>query len=172
MKHPSKLLAILLTLAMAVGLLAAMAVPASAAFCRDCNGTGLNSLGGDCLFCNGTGDDPHTWEPCIGPGNHDHGVFSVGPVPLHHFCDVHVPKSIHYEPCNDRDGNGICSDCGQDLSPSEPCDTCGEAPCVCEAPESDKIFDWFDSWMPGWLAKAFTWITKYIFFGWLWGRWL
>jgi len=114
MKHSSKFLAIFLTLAMAIGLLA---IPASAAFCRDCNGTGLNSLGGDCLFCNGTGDDPHTWEPCIGPGNHDHGVFSVGPVPLHHFCDVHVPKSIHYEPCQDRSGDGFCDDCGQDLTP-------------------------------------------------------
>ncbi|MCL2106944.1 MAG: hypothetical protein FWH26_07825 [Oscillospiraceae bacterium] len=36
----------------------------------------------------------------------------------------------------------------------------------------DKIFDWFGSWMPTWLATAFSWVTKYIFFGWLWGRWL
>ena len=115
MKHTSKFLAIILTLAMALGLLAAAPIPASAAFCRDCNGTGLNSLGGDCLFCNGTGDDPHTWEPCVGPGNHDHGVFSIGPVPPHHFCDVHVPKSIHYEPCKDRTGDGKCDDCGQVL---------------------------------------------------------
>ena len=115
MKRMKKNLAILLTLAMAVCLLA---IPASAAFCRECNGTGLNSLGGDCLFCNGTGDDPHAWEPCTGPGNHDHEEFSMGPVPPHHFCDVHVPKSIHYEPCQDnRTGSGFCDDCGQDMSP-------------------------------------------------------
>ena len=36
----------------------------------------------------------------------------------------------------------------------------------------DKIFDFFDGWTPAWLANAFTWLTRYILFGWLWGRWL
>jgi len=36
----------------------------------------------------------------------------------------------------------------------------------------DKIFDFFISFLPAPLANVATWIVKYLFFGWLWGRWL
>jgi len=44
-----------------------------------------------------------------------------------------------------------------------------------ETPEDttpDKIYDFFARFLPAGIAKVFTWIVKYLFFGWLWGRWL
>jgi len=43
-------------------------------------------------------------------------------------------------------------------------------PPVVNAP--DKILDFFASFLPSGLANVATWIVKYLFFGWLWGRWL
>ena len=36
----------------------------------------------------------------------------------------------------------------------------------------DPIFDFFASFLPEGVANVLTFIVKYIFFGWLWGRWL
>jgi hypothetical protein len=36
----------------------------------------------------------------------------------------------------------------------------------------DKIQAFFEGFLPAALANVFTWIVKYLFFGWLWGRWL
>jgi len=39
-------------------------------------------------------------------------------------------------------------------------------------PTPDKILLFFRSVLPAGLATVATWIVKYVFFGWLWGRWL
>ena len=39
-------------------------------------------------------------------------------------------------------------------------------------PDPDPIFDFFASFLPEGVANVLTFIVKYIFFGWLWGRWL
>ena len=51
-KHTSKFLAVFLTLAMMLGLLTVMAVPASALVCSGCSGTGWEL----CFQCAGTGE--------------------------------------------------------------------------------------------------------------------
>ena len=38
--------------------------------------------------------------------------------------------------------------------------------------DPDKIYDLFAGFLPASFAKVLTWIVKYVFFGWLWGRWL
>jgi len=39
-------------------------------------------------------------------------------------------------------------------------------------PATNKILLFFSGFLPSGLATVATWIVKYIFFGWLWGRWL
>ena len=104
MKHTGKFLAILLTLAMAMGLLAAMAVPASAGTeCTKCGGTGLY----ECFECSGMG----YYYRCP-----DHpGRTAFGPMP----CDDCGAAMVLYDPCDNGctdDGSGFfvaaCSKCG------------------------------------------------------------
>ena len=38
--------------------------------------------------------------------------------------------------------------------------------------DEDKIYKFFASFFSEGIAKVFTWIVKFLFFGWLWGRWL
>jgi hypothetical protein len=97
----------------------------------------------------------HDWAPCAdGQSCLSHNAYFGAVIPLHHTCR----NCTATEACEDGNSDGKCDKCGQALSS--------------DTPTPDKIFDWFDSWMPTWLAKTFTWITKYIFFGWLWGCWL
>ena len=39
-------------------------------------------------------------------------------------------------------------------------------------PSQDKILSFFASFLPSGVANVFTFIVKYLFFGWLWGQWL
>jgi len=39
-------------------------------------------------------------------------------------------------------------------------------------PEPDPIFAFFAGFLPAGAANVLTWIVKYVFFGWLWGRWV
>lgn len=114
-----KLLAILLALAMAVGLLAVATIPASAAKCTRCTGTGWYEC----------------WE-CCGMGYYyrcpDHpGITGFSPMS----CDGCGTAMVFYNPCDGGctdDGDGFyvaaCSKCGgtgnDGVTPARPCKDC------------------------------------------------